>query len=131
MTVDIRGYSHVNLLVDDLDAARTFYTEVLGFEELERPAVSGQGAWFRVGNLQLHLSVVGTMPPTPAEGAPHIALHVPTSSFEDTVRSLDEAGAPMRRGASSRIDLGQEVWTAFVTDPAGNLIELTDVGPLD
>lgn len=130
MPVDIRGYSHINLLVDDLDAARFFYTEMLGFEELERPAVSGQGAWFRVGDLQLHLSVVSTMPPAPAEGAPHIALHVPTSTFEDTVRALDEAGAAMRRGATSRIDLGQEVWTAFVTDPAGNLIELTDMGPV-
>lgn len=130
MPVDIRGYSHINLLVNDLDAARAFYGEVLGLEELERPAVSGQGAWFRIGDLQLHLSVVGTMPPAPAEGAPHIALHVPTSTFEASVRALDTAGATIRRGPTSRIDLGQEVWTAFITDPAGNLIELTDVGPV-
>ncbi|HRE03170.1 MAG TPA: VOC family protein, partial [Ilumatobacteraceae bacterium] len=56
----ITGCNHVNLLVDDLAAAEHFYGTVLGFEALPRPGISGTGAWFRIGTLQLHLSVVGT-----------------------------------------------------------------------
>ncbi len=31
---------------------------------------------------------------------------------------------------SERVDFGTTVRAAFVSDPAGNVVELTDVGPL-
>jgi hypothetical protein len=33
-------------------------------------------------------------------------------------------------GPSERADFGTRVRAAFISDPAGNVIELTDVGPL-
>ena len=52
----ISGYSHINILVDDLEAARAFYIDTLGFEVLPRPDFGGfEGAWYRVGQMQLHL----------------------------------------------------------------------------
>lgn len=126
----IAGFSHVNLLCTDLGRARAFYSGVLGLEEIPRPNVSGAGAWFRVGDLQLHLSQVQTMPPPPAQGVPHIALHVPTEAFAPTVEAIARAGGDLRRGAECREDFGASVWTAFCADPDGNVIELTDVGPL-
>ena len=33
----ITGYSHINILVDDLEAAHRFYIDTLGFEVLPRP----------------------------------------------------------------------------------------------
>ncbi len=49
-------------MVDDLDAALTFYCDVLGFEVLPRPEEFGPGAWLQVGSAQLHIGVVDQMP---------------------------------------------------------------------
>ena len=47
---------HVALPVVDLVRARRFYSEVLGLEEIPRPeAFDFPGAWFRLGDGQLHL----------------------------------------------------------------------------
>ena len=40
------------------------------------------------------------------------------------------AGAELQREPSSRSDFGRTVWAAFLTDPFGNAIEITNVGPL-
>jgi catechol 2,3-dioxygenase-like lactoylglutathione lyase family enzyme len=63
-------------------------------------------------------------------GAAHFALHVPTESFAETIDALRAAGAQLRGEPSSRSDFGTTVWAAFMTDPFGNPIELTNVGPL-
>ena len=123
------GFSHVAVSVTDLDAARRFYCDLLGFEELARPDFGFGGAWMAVGDLQLHLIEVPEMAP-PGNGLPHFALYVPTEEFPEAVESLREAGVPFLGQPRSRVDFGTTtVWAAFVTDPAGNVIELTDVGP--
>jgi catechol 2,3-dioxygenase-like lactoylglutathione lyase family enzyme len=129
-TVTIAGYSHVNLMVDDLDAAIAFYCDTLGFEVLPRPDFGGfaPGAWLGHGSAQVHLSVVDEV--APRQGfIPHIALHVPTASYADTMSALEERGVPFVGKPNSREDFGKTVWAAFIEDPAGNLIELTDVDP--
>src|SRR5436309_14666028 len=129
-SVTIAGYSHVAIAVTDVAAARDFYCGVLGFEELPRPDFGFPGMWLRVGELQLHFLEVDDMGPTPP-GFRHFALHVPTDAFDDTVDALKAAGVPFLGEPSSREDFGRTVLAAFVTDPAGNVIELTDVGPLE
>ncbi|MGW0659552.1 VOC family protein [Streptodolium elevatio] len=64
----VRGYSHIGIGVDDLDAARAFYIGLLGFEELPRPDL-GPGMWLRIGDLQLHFVGTDDMP-TPGGGLP-------------------------------------------------------------
>jgi catechol 2,3-dioxygenase-like lactoylglutathione lyase family enzyme len=40
-----------------LDEARRFYGDLVGLEEIERPATMGnEGVWFRVGPQELHVS---------------------------------------------------------------------------
>lgn len=126
--VTIAGYSHVAISVTDVDAARRFYIDLLGFEDLPRPDFGFPGAWLQVGTLQLHLGQVDEM--KPSAGFPHFALHVPTDAFDTTVESLRAAGVQFLGEPSSRVDFGTTVWAAFITDPAGNVIELTDVGPI-
>jgi catechol 2,3-dioxygenase-like lactoylglutathione lyase family enzyme len=126
----VLGFSHVNLLVDDLDAARAFYGHALSLDELPRPGIGGSGAWFRIGDLQLHLSAVDAMPTGAATSASHIALHLPSDAFDECVGAIEARGATLTRGPQSREQLGVPVRTAFCRDPAGNLIELTDAGPL-
>lgn len=129
MAVTFSGYSHVAVSVTDLDAARDFYCGVLGFEVLPRPDLGFPGLWLRVGELQLHLGVV-TEAPSPGPGFPHFALHVPSERFDATIETVRAAGVKMLGEPSTRVDFGTTVRAAFVTDPSGNVIELTDVGPL-
>ncbi len=129
MAATVSGYSHVAISVTDLDAARDFYCDILGFEVLPRPDFGFPGLWLRVGSLQLHLAVANE-PPSPGPGFPHFALYVPTDEFDATIESMRSAGVKMLGEPSSRVDFGTTVHAAFVTDPSGNVIELTDVGPL-
>jgi glyoxylase I family protein len=56
--MQIQAIHHVSLNVTDLERSRRFYREVLGLQEITRPAFSFPGAWFHVGGgQQLHLIV--------------------------------------------------------------------------
>ncbi len=125
----IAGYSHLAIVVTDLDAARGFYIDLLGFTELRRPDFGVPGMWLRVGDLQLHFIEHETMP-IGGPGFPHFALHVPDDQWEATMAALQAAGVAFLGSPNERDDFGTRVRAAFVTDPAGNVVELTDVGPL-
>jgi catechol 2,3-dioxygenase-like lactoylglutathione lyase family enzyme len=56
--MEIASLHHIALTVTDLERSRSFYREVLGLREIERPNFSFPGAWFQVGDAQqLHLIV--------------------------------------------------------------------------
>jgi glyoxylase I family protein len=129
VTTAFTGFSHVTVVVDDLDRAVTFYGEVFGFVALPRPDELGPGAWLQLGTAQLHLVVVETLGPPPP-GLPHFALHVPADSWDATIAAVESHGVPFVRRPRSREDFGRRVRAAFVEDPAGNVIELTDVPPV-
>lgn len=122
------GFNHVNLLVTDLDAARAFYGDVLGLPEIDRPDDIGTGAWYQIGSIQLHLSVVPAPPSGEQPSNAHIALQLSRESFDDDVTGMVTRGMQLTREPRSRVQLGVEVRTAFCRDPSGNLIELTDAG---
>jgi catechol 2,3-dioxygenase-like lactoylglutathione lyase family enzyme len=127
MTASIAGYSHVTVMVDDLGAALRFYGDVLGFEPLPRPDAFGPGAWLQAGTAQVHIGVVEEM--VKPAGLPHLALLVPADDWDATMAAIEAAGAAFVMGPSTREDFGRAVRAAFVSDPAGNVIELTDVDP--
>jgi len=52
----VSALHHVALPVSDLERARRFYRDTLGLREIERPsAFDFPGAWFALGDGQLHL----------------------------------------------------------------------------
>lgn len=125
----VTGFSHVAIVVTDLDLARRFYCDLLGLVELPRPDLGVPGMWLRVGDLQLHFIENDTMP-VPGPGFPHLALHVSEDRFDAVVDSLRAHDVRFLGDPSTRMDFGVPVRAVFVLDPAGNTIELTDVGPL-
>ena len=127
--VTVTGYSHIGVGTTNVEASRRFYCDLFGFEELPRPDFGFDGMWLRVGSLQLHFIAADELP-APGPGFAHFALHVPTDRFMETIESLREAGVEFFIEPRSRVDFGTTVWAAFVKDPSGNVVELTDVGPI-
>lgn len=114
----IRGVHHVALDVDDLEAALAFYVDGLGFELLPRPDFGFPGAWLGMGAHQLHLMEV-TAPLAPFGGR-HFALAV--DDRDATVAELRDRGVHVDP-VDGVPGAGRQ---AFLTDPAGNLIELNE-----
>jgi len=116
--MEIRKLLHASMLISDLERSRRFYNGVLGLKEKPRPAFDFPGAWYDLGECELHLIVTReTLPP--AEARPSRDFHVSflIDDYEATKRALLNAGVPFREGSSGLAQI-------FVRDPDGNLIEL-------
>lgn len=114
----VRKLTHAAVLVTDLARAKAFYGRLLGLTEKPRPDFDFPGAWYDLGECELHLmATLEALPP--AERRPrrdyHISLQV--EDFEAAKRAIEEAGLPSRESSSGRGSI-------FVRDPDGNLIEL-------
>jgi glyoxylase I family protein len=109
---------HTALLVTNLAQAKRFYSGVLGLKEKSRPDFDFPGAWYDLGECELHLMVTSAEL-APADSRPrrdhHVAFRV--DDLEETRRALREAGLTFRESSSGMPSI-------FVRDPDGNLIEL-------
>jgi len=99
-------------------SARRFYGEVLGLEEIPKPAsLAGRGgAWFRGGSIELHLGVEDDF--RPARKA-HPAFRV--RGLSGLIRRCVDAGHPVERAVPV-----PGVERVYVHDPFGNRIELVE-----
>jgi catechol 2,3-dioxygenase-like lactoylglutathione lyase family enzyme len=99
-------------------SARRFYGEVLGLEEIPKPAslVGRGGAWFRGGTVELHLGVEDDF--RPARKA-HPALRV--RGLSGLIRRCVDAGHPVERAVPV-----PGIERVYVHDPFGNRIELVE-----
>ncbi len=105
---------HVSVNVPDVPSAVTFYTEVLGgVLRDDRPDLGIGGAWIDLGASQVHLLEAG---PPPALGQ-HFAVAV--ADLDAAVTELRQRGIPV--GEPSPVGGGRQT---FVSDPAGNTVEL-------
>jgi ribosomal protein S18 acetylase RimI-like enzyme len=112
----IRGLDHVQVAAprDGEDAARAFYGDLLGLEELPKPERlrARGGVWFALGDHQLHVGI--EEPFAPARKA-HPALAVaPASELEALADRLSAAGH----------EVSWDGPRIYVSDPFGNRLEL-------
>jgi glyoxylase I family protein len=111
---------HVSINVDDVPAALAFYVDVLGLEPRDdRPDFGFDGAWLDAGGQQVHLIAA---PPPPGLGQ-HFAVLV--DDLDAVVAELRDRGVEV----SDPSPVGRSL-QAFVSDPAGNLVELHQAGAL-
>ena len=132
--MDVRVLHHVSLPVGDLERSRRFYREVLGLEEIARPPFPFPGAWFRLGDRELHLIAGEGAVPRGAEDADadprrlHFAVRV--ASFWKALEHLrargyrEDAreGDPTRVLALPRSVVGYP--QLYVLDPDRHLVEI-------
>jgi catechol 2,3-dioxygenase-like lactoylglutathione lyase family enzyme len=116
----VTGISELVLEVSDLEAARSFYRDVLGFEE----TLYGEGRegryWYLVGDsarLGLWTEQVGL---AGGRGGAHVhfAFQVPDPEVDRIKSRIEAAGAEVE--GPIQLGPGRAV---YVTDPDGNVVE--------
>ena len=128
--IEITGLHHVSLAATNLERSRAFYRDVLGLREIERPAFVFAGAWFALGDRQLHL-IVHTAATLRTRGIDshdvHVALRV--KSYRGTVAALRARGYDehavdetkrLRENPAGKAGFPQ----VFILDPDRHVIEL-------
>ncbi len=113
---------HVNVTVgrDVEDATKKFYSSALGLEEVPKPEGSrkNEGAWYQLGDLQLHLSLEDDA------GRQTSTRHV-CFVVEDLTRTEEHL-------KTSRVEILPDPRPVagtnrfYVRDPGGNLIEIAE-----
>ncbi|MDB5056386.1 MAG: glyoxalase [Bacilli bacterium] len=108
-----------------LQHARRFYTDVLGFHEIERPPFTSKGVWYAVGVQQIHL-MENAAGETLREGEinsidGHFAIWV--ISYRKTIEGLEEASVPYEARQESVAGFSQ----IYVLDLDRNIIEFDAV----
>ncbi|MED3563385.1 VOC family protein [Bacillus xiapuensis] len=121
--IQYKELHHVSLSVSDLERAKHFYSKILCLPELPRPDFDFEGAWYGIGQQQLHLIVLPASQTirsqkylSSREG--HFALRV--ANFKDTINWLKENSVEILEKLNSKSGFAQ----IFCADPDGNLIEL-------
>ena len=116
-----RSLHHTSFPVRDLARARRFYGEVLELDEIERPDLGFPGAWYGVGDGQIHLLEtpagldVGAPPPALNPLAAHVALAI--DDYETVLSTLKARGVAV-------LETGPSVGQMWVRDPDGHVLEL-------
>ena len=111
----VEGFHHASINVDDLDAARHFYVDVLGLEVLPRPEMSISGLWLDAGDgRQIHLI---SLPDVAPDKGQHFAFRV--ADVDATVAKLRKAGIDIPE-AKQIADVAK---ASQCHDPCGNRVE--------
>ncbi|MGG1398764.1 VOC family protein [Bacillus salipaludis] len=121
--IQYKELHHVSLTVSDLVRAKDFYSRILCLPEIPRPDFDFLGAWYGIGQQQLHLIVLPESQTirqekyvSSREG--HFALRV--ENYQDTLNWLKKNGVEVLEKPNSKSGFAQ----IFCADPDGNLIEL-------
>lgn len=126
MGIQVQSLDHVTIVVKDLAATRRFYVDLLGMQEVPRPAFSFAGQWFRAGATFIHTileapgtGVAGNGRDDNSRGH-HFAFLV--ADCRAAAELLAAAGVPLVSPVKLRPDGAAQL---FVQDPDGHLVELS------
>lgn len=124
MPAPLHTVLETSLYARDLDAARHFYSDVLGLDVLFE--TKGRHVSYRCGMGVLHVfhpdtsRESDTMPPHGADGPGHVAFAVAADALDAWAERLEAHGI----GIEDRLTWPQGGTSLYVRDPAGNSIEL-------
>ncbi|ALC90827.1 glyoxalase [Bacillus sp. FJAT-18017] len=120
MAYELKKIDHIQLTAPkgSEKEARKFYSEILGFSEVDKPPVLKKkgGAWFQTGSIQLHIGV--EEPFVPAKKA-HPAFEV--GKLEELKEHLKRQGIEVIED-----DNLPGAKRFFVSDPFGNRLEFLE-----
>lgn len=121
--IEYQKIHHISLNVRDLTAAKQFYSEVLKFQEIERPPFNSKGVWYAIGNSgqQLHLIEYTSGQSLRGGGIDssdgHFAIWV--NSYKATIQWLEQSGIVFDARPNSVAGFAQ----IYINDIDHNIIE--------
>ena len=111
----------IAITVSDVDAALSFYRDVLGLAFLFQPAPSL--AFLSAGGVRIML----TPPEGKAKAGHNSLLYFKVVNLAETYRSILDRGAPSEHEPRLVAKMpDHELWMAFVRDPDGNVVGLME-----
>jgi catechol 2,3-dioxygenase-like lactoylglutathione lyase family enzyme len=126
MPIVLDKLHHVSRQTRNVDVTRSFYVEVLGFQEVSRPPFPFKGAWLFGAGIQMHLIEEPFTPPPEQINSRenHIAFAV--DDVEGAAEWLEHHQIAYQR----RIVPERGVNQIFFRDPDGWLIEMAKYPPV-
>ncbi|CAJ1314462.1 VOC family protein [Paenibacillus nuruki] len=120
--IEFQYIHHMSLAVRNIEVSRVFYSDVLQFQEIERPPFDSVGIWYALGNQQLHL-IEQPQGETLRQGGidstdGHLAIWV--KSYSETLEWLDQQQVFYEARPHSLAGFAQ----IYILDPDHNIIEL-------
>jgi len=119
---------HIAITVEDVERSVRFYRDILGLQPINRPDFDRAGAWFTVGNVELHL--IKGPPCVPTRGhliCPHLAIEV--TDTEAVHKWLLEHDVEFEINVSVPKGVGEgSVTQLFLVDPDGYRVEMCNCG---
>jgi predicted enzyme related to lactoylglutathione lyase len=120
----LRGFATVNYWADDLEAAKEWYSELLGIDPyFERPGAQGPAYYeFRVGDYGHELGLIDARypPHDPAAGPAGVIAYWHVDDVKATLEKLLSMGAREYQPITQWGEAG--FVTASVVDPFGNVL---------
>ena len=126
--LQVKSFDHITLIVAELAATREFYVNVLGMTESERPNFDFPGAWFEVGQVQIHATVADELAGLAGWGdrqvksisrGHHFAFEI--SDMDAALAAIKKLGLKIGDGPKQRPDGAHQV---YIYDPDDHLVEL-------
>jgi catechol 2,3-dioxygenase-like lactoylglutathione lyase family enzyme len=130
----IETLHHVSIPVIDIEISKKFYREILNLQEIERPPLGFPGAWFKIGDREIHLiqNTNEKSNPTFRTGKnidsrdTHFAIRV--KSYQEVLDHLYSKGFhPDAQDEFKRIKVNPKANVGFpqiyIMDPDRNMIE--------
>jgi catechol 2,3-dioxygenase-like lactoylglutathione lyase family enzyme len=126
--INISSFDHVTIICADLEATRRFYVAVLGMTEVPRPAFGFPGAWFQIGNVQIHATQEGREAGKAGWGDQGVTVVSRGHHFAFAVDNVSEA-LEIARSHGVRIASPLQVRPdgfkqAYLYDPDGHVVEI-------
>lgn len=126
--VQVNRYDHITIISADLAATRRFYVDLLGMEEVDRPAFGFPGSWFQIGTMQIHVTQESDESGQAGWGdrgvkitprGHHFAFEV--DDVEKAIEALSTEGVEIASPLQTRPDGIRQV---YFYDPDKHLVEL-------
>jgi len=129
-SISVVALDHITIIVDDVQASREFYVNLLGMKEARRPEFDFPGAWFQAGSTMVHATLSDEKSGRAGWGdhgnaaiasrGHHFAFIV--DDVDKSVPILEDARVKFLSELKIRPDGAKQI---FVADPDGHVVELT------
>ncbi len=114
----IQAIHHLSFSVPDLVAARSFWCDLLGFADIERPEFGFPGAWLQGFGTEVHLLEMPARADEPKGGLNPARNHI---AFR--VDSLDAVRDRVKAAGLEVMESSVGIRQMFVLSPGANVIE--------